>query len=56
MIKVLITGATSGIGEATARKLAGAKYHLILCGRNEKKLNQLKTQLSTNTVISVDVN
>jgi len=29
----LITGATSGIGAACARKFAGAKYDLIITGR-----------------------
>lgn len=36
---VLITGATSGIGEACARKFAHGGYDLILTGRNEEKLN-----------------
>jgi len=33
----LITGATSGIGKATALALAGKNYGLILVGRNEEK-------------------
>ena len=35
---VLITGATSGIGEACARKFAAGGYSLILTGRSEGKL------------------
>ena len=38
---VLITGATSGIGEACARKFAEGGYDLILTGRNEDKLKAI---------------
>lgn len=34
----LVTGATSGIGNACARKLAGAGYRVIITGRKEKTL------------------
>lgn len=40
----LITGATSGIGEACARKFAEGGYALILTGRNAEKLATLKSQ------------
>ena len=40
----LITGATSGIGEACARKFAEGGYNLILTGRNAEKLEALKSQ------------
>lgn len=43
---VLITGATSGIGEACAVKFAADSYDIILTGRNENKLDELKTTLS----------
>ena len=39
---VLITGASSGIGEGCARKLAMNGYRLILNGRNVEKLNAVK--------------
>src|SRR6187402_209139 len=45
----LITGATSGIGKATAIKLAENGYNLIVCGRRAEKLEELKNLLS-NTV------
>ena len=51
MKTVLITGATSGIGKATAELLAKSKFRLIICGRNEDVLNQMKTDLSASTEI-----
>lgn len=44
---VLITGATSGIGEACARKFASAGYSLIITGRRTERLEKLKASLET---------
>lgn len=46
----LITGATSGIGEACARKFAEGGYNLIITGRNAEKLAQLKAELPTEVL------
>jgi Short-chain alcohol dehydrogenase of unknown specificity len=42
---VLITGATSGIGLACARKFADNGDTLILTGRNEKRLDEIRKEL-----------
>ena len=43
--RVLITGATSGIGQACARKFAENGDRLILTGRNESRLTDIKKEL-----------
>ena len=47
----LVTGATSGIGRATARILARNNYKIILCGRREDRLTELEKELSAFTQI-----
>ena len=51
MKTIFITGATSGIGKATAILLAKQKNRLILCGRNKTILEELKTELSKETEV-----
>lgn len=48
----LITGATSGIGEATARLLAANNFNLILCGRRQDRLDKLQEELGKTTAIT----
>ncbi len=45
----IITGATSGIGEATATLLAQNNFNLILTGRRENRLNNLKEKIEKNS-------
>lgn len=45
----LITGATSGIGKATAHEFAKHGIRLILCGRRQGRLDTIKQALSKQT-------
>jgi NADP-dependent 3-hydroxy acid dehydrogenase YdfG len=46
-----ITGATSGIGKATAHLLAREGINLIICGRRADRLEELKSQLQSTVKI-----
>lgn len=51
MKTALITGATSGIGRATARAFAKNNIKVILCGRREDRLAELQDELSQRTQV-----
>ena len=52
-MKVLITGASSGIGRDMAKEFAERKYDLVIVARDEKRLNELKTELEVKYKINV---
>ena len=49
----LITGATSGIGRATAHEFAKHGINLILCGRRQSRLDIIKKALTRETEVHV---
>jgi len=51
-LTVFITGATSGIGKATAEILAKNQYRLILCGRRQERLMKLQSELGKITEVT----
>ena len=51
----LVTGATSGIGEATACMFASNGYDLIITGRRSDKLKMLKNKLESDSVRVLDL-
>ena len=48
-----ITGATAGIGLATAEKFAEQNYNLIICGRREHKLKEIAEKLQKQYHIEI---
>lgn len=49
----LITGATSGIGRATAHEFAKHNINLILCGRRQERLDTIKKALEKTTDVHI---
>ncbi|HEY6779638.1 MAG TPA: SDR family oxidoreductase [Thermoleophilaceae bacterium] len=50
---MVITGASSGIGEATARRAAEFDYRLVLAARSEDRLAALADQLGEERAVAV---
>lgn len=52
--KILVTGASSGIGRTTAQQLAACGARLVICGRDEERLDEtLKSLVGPNHQILV---
>jgi len=47
----IITGGSSGIGLATARKFYGAGYRIAICGRSQERLSEAARVISDNALI-----
>lgn len=52
-LTAFITGATSGIGKATAYLFAQNNIRLVLCGRREEKLQEIQKELSKLTEVHI---
>ena len=52
-LTVLVTGATSGFGEATARRFAKARAKVILVGRRKDRLDRLTQELGAHSLAVV---
>ncbi|WMS85742.1 SDR family oxidoreductase [Pleionea litopenaei] len=52
---VLITGASSGFGEACAHQFAALGYRLIICARRQPRIKALAEKLSEHTDVLADV-
>ena len=50
---VLVTGATAGFGEATAVKLAANQFDLIITGRRNERLIELKSKIEKEYGVKV---
>lgn len=51
----IVTGASSGIGEATAKALAQHGVKVVLASRSKEKLDNLSSQLKDSYVIQTDM-
>ena len=53
--KILITGATSGIGEALMQQYSTENYDVIACGRNTIKLEEISLNTQINQTLAFDI-
>ncbi len=53
--KVILVGATGGIGTATAKLLSGSQAQVFMVGRNQQKLMELSDRLSGTDRYTLDI-
>ncbi|HKY95714.1 MAG TPA: SDR family oxidoreductase [Kiloniellales bacterium] len=50
----LVTGATSGFGEATARRFVKEGHHVVITGRRRERLDKLTRELGTGSCLPLN--